>query len=60
MLINAQAAGAFIFVFCVLGCYLFFALMLLAVDFPLVLPEGDLSKKVKSVTDRRNAIEAKI
>ncbi|KAK5313327.1 hypothetical protein LTR46_010931, partial [Exophiala xenobiotica] len=38
-----KAAGAFVFVFCVFGWYLFFAMILLAVDFPLRLPTGDLS-----------------
>jgi len=53
------AAGAFVFVFCILGWYLFFALILLAVDFPFALPVGDLSTRIKSATDRKAAIEAK-
>ncbi|KAG0647504.1 hypothetical protein D0Z07_6692 [Hyphodiscus hymeniophilus] len=53
------AAGAFIFVFCILGWYLFFALILLAVDFPFAMPVGDLSTRIKSATDRKKAMEAK-
>lgn len=48
-----KAAGAFIFVFCVFGWYLFFTMMLLAVDFPLHLPTGDLSTIFKGASERK-------
>lgn len=54
------AAGAFIFVFCIFGWYLFLVLILLAVDFPVELPVGDLSTRIKSATDRRKARESKV
>ncbi|KAK5020666.1 hypothetical protein LTS07_011495 [Exophiala sideris] len=48
-----KAAGAFIFVFCVFGWYLFFTMILLAVDFPLRLPTGDLSTIFKGASERK-------
>ena len=47
-----QAAGAFVFTFCMSGWYLFFSLILSALDFPFELPLGDLSKRIPSMTDR--------
>ncbi|KAH0847570.1 hypothetical protein FOPE_00814 [Fonsecaea pedrosoi] len=47
-----KAAGAFIFVFCVFGWYLFFTMILMAVDFPLRLPTGDLSTILKGASER--------
>ncbi|KEF52983.1 uncharacterized protein A1O9_10890 [Exophiala aquamarina CBS 119918] len=48
-----QAAGAFIFVFCVFGWYLFLGMILSAVDFPFSLPTGDLSTKFKGASERK-------
>ncbi|OQU94530.1 hypothetical protein CLAIMM_00879 [Cladophialophora immunda] len=48
-----KAAGAFVFVFCVFGWYLFFTMILMAVDFPLNLPTGDLSTKIKGASERK-------
>lgn len=48
-----QAAGAFVFTFCMSGWYLWFSLIMSALDFPFELPLGDLSKKFPSMTDRQ-------
>lgn len=48
-----KAAGAFVFVFCVFGWYLFLTMILMAVDFPLNLPTGDLSTKFKGASERK-------
>lgn len=54
-----QLAGAsFIFVTDVLGWYLFFALMLAAIDAPFNLPVGDLSHRIKGASERAKAKEA--
>ncbi|KIW93768.1 uncharacterized protein Z519_05083 [Cladophialophora bantiana CBS 173.52] len=50
-----QAAGVFVFVFCVFGWYLFFTMILLAVDFPLNLPTGDLSTKIKGASEKKTS-----
>ncbi|KAK5089280.1 hypothetical protein LTR70_006795 [Exophiala xenobiotica] len=47
------AAGAVTFIICLLGWYLFFVQLLAAVDFPLNLPVGDLSRYVKGASDRK-------
>ena len=48
-----QYAGAgLLFVISLIGWYEFLALMLLSVEFPFVLPLGDLSTRVKSHGDR--------
>lgn len=47
------AAGALLFVVCLLGWYLFFVQLLAAVDFPLNLPVGDLSRFIKGASERR-------
>lgn len=47
------AAGALTFVICLLGWYLFFVQLLAAVDFPLNLPVGDLSRFVKGASERK-------
>lgn len=47
------AAGALTFIICLLGWYLFFVQLLAAVDFPLNLPVGDLSRFVKGASDRK-------
>lgn len=46
--IRVQASGAFVFAFCMLGFYLLFAQLLESVQFPLHLPVGDLSKRIRS------------
>ena len=48
------AAGAMTFVICLLGWYLFFVQLLAAVDFPLNLPVGDLSRFVKGASERKS------
>lgn len=48
------AAGGLTFVICLLGWYLFLVQLLAAVDFPLNLPVGDLSRFVKGASDRKN------
>ena len=45
-------AGALTFVVCLLGWYLFFVQLLAAVDFPLNLPVGDLSRFIKGASER--------
>lgn len=45
-------AGALTFVICLLGWYLFFVQLLAAVDFPLNLPVGDLSRFIKGASER--------
>ena len=45
------AAGAFAFITCLAGWWIFAALMLAAVDFPLVLPVGDLSAMIKGKSE---------
>lgn len=51
----ALAAGAMTFVICLLGWYLFFVQLLAAVDFPLNLPVGDLSRFIKGASEKKNA-----
>lgn len=43
------AGGGLLFAICLLGWYMFLALMLLSVEFPVVLPLGDLSTIVKGL-----------
>jgi uncharacterized protein len=45
-------AGALTFITCLLGWYLFFVQLLAAVDFPLNLPVGDLSRFIKGASER--------
>ena len=45
-------AGALTFVVCLLGWYLFFVQLCAAVDFPLNLPVGDLSRFIKGASER--------
>ena len=47
------AAGACDFIVCLLGWYLFFVQLLAAVDFPLNLPVGDLSRFIKGASERK-------
>jgi len=49
----AEAAGAFTFVTCMCGWYIFFAIMLASVDFPFDLPLVDLSSVVKGASEKR-------
>lgn len=49
------AAGGLTFVICLLGWYLFFVQLLAAVDFPLNLPVGDLSRFVKGASEKKSA-----
>ncbi|KAI9706949.1 MAG: hypothetical protein M1820_004535 [Bogoriella megaspora] len=53
------AAGAFSFVTCVGGWWIFFAIMLAALDFPFQVPVGDLSHIIKGASDRAKAKEEK-
>ncbi|KAH9868873.1 hypothetical protein J1614_007948 [Plenodomus biglobosus] len=48
-----EAAGAFFFVTCLCGWYIFLAIMLASVDFPLDLPLMDLSHIVKGASERK-------
>lgn len=50
-----HAAGGLTFVTCLLGWYLFFVQLLAAVDFPLNLPVGDLSRFIKGASERSKA-----
>jgi uncharacterized protein len=45
-----HAGGGFAFVSCLVGWYLFLVLLLVAVDFPLNLPVGDLSHIIKGAS----------
>jgi len=54
------AAGAFAFVTCADGWYLFAAIMLAALDFPFSLPVGDLSRFIKSATQRKRMAEGEV
>ncbi|KAF1946872.1 hypothetical protein EJ02DRAFT_499716 [Clathrospora elynae] len=49
----AEASGAFCFVTCLCGWYIFLAIMLASVDFPLDLPLVDLSTMVKGASEKR-------
>jgi uncharacterized protein len=48
-----HAGGGLAFAVCLLGWYLFFVLLLAAVDFPLNLPVGDLSRFIKGASDKK-------
>lgn len=52
--VYATAAGALTFIICLLGWYLFFVQLLAAVDFPLNLPVGDLSRFIKGASEKKN------
>lgn len=47
------AAGAFTFVTSIAGWWIFFAIMLASLDFPLALPVGDLSHIIKGASEKR-------
>ncbi|KAG9659651.1 GPR1/FUN34/YaaH-class plasma membrane protein-like protein, partial [Aureobasidium melanogenum] len=53
------AGGAITFVTDMCGWWIFFAIMLAALDFPFQLPVGDLSTFIKGASDRRKAKEEK-
>jgi uncharacterized protein len=46
-----HGGGALAFVSCLLGWYLFLVLLLAAVDFPMNLPVGDLSRVIKGASE---------
>ena len=50
-----EAAGALTFVICLLGWYLFLVQLLAAVDFPLNLPVGDLSRFIRGASEKAKA-----
>ena len=50
-----HAAGGLTFAVCLLGWYLFLVQLLAAVDFPLNLPVGDLSRFIKGASERAPA-----
>lgn len=52
-----QAAGACLFVCCMGGWYLLFALLLPTVDFPVQLPVGDLSHLIPGASERKSERE---
>lgn len=47
------ATGAFFFVTCLAGWWIFFAIMLAALDFPFQIPVGDLSTMIKGLSARK-------
>jgi len=49
------AAGASVFVTSMAGWYIFFAIMLAALDFPFQIPVGDLSTLIKGASERKKA-----
>lgn len=55
-----QAAGALAFVVCMLGWYIWMAIMLASLDFPFQLPVGDLSKYVKGASEKRKPAEHEV
>jgi succinate-acetate transporter protein len=52
-----KAAGACTFVTCVAGWWIFFAIMLAALDFPFQIPVGDLSTLIKGASERAKTAE---
>jgi uncharacterized protein len=50
-----KAGGACGFVAAMSGWYLFFALMLAGVDFPIALPVGDLSAILKGASEKKSS-----
>jgi len=51
------AAGAFTFVTCLAGWWIFFAIMLAALDFPFQIPVGDLSTMIKGFSEKQKVKE---
>jgi len=52
-----KAAGAFVFVTSMAGWWIFFAIMLAALDFPFQIPVGDLSTMIKGFSEKQKAKE---
>lgn len=52
-----KAGGAFTFVTSMAGWWIFFAIMLAALDFPFQIPVGDLSTMIKGASERKKAEE---
>lgn len=52
-----KAAGAFTFVTALAGWWIFFAIMLAALDFPFQIPVGDLSTMIKGYSEKQKAKE---
>jgi len=52
-----KAAGACVFVTSMAGWWIFFAIMLAALDFPFQIPVGDLSTLIKGASERQKAQE---
>ncbi|KAH0829322.1 hypothetical protein AYO21_05728 [Fonsecaea monophora] len=52
-----HSAGGITFAVCLLGWYLFFVQLLAAVDFPLNLPVGDLSRYIRGASERAEKTE---
>jgi succinate-acetate transporter protein len=48
-----KAAGAFTFVTCMAGWWIFFAIMLAVLDFPIQIPVGDLSTMIKGFSEKQ-------
>lgn len=48
-----QTAGAFGFICSLTGWWIFFALILAAVDFPLNVPVGDLSGMIRGMSEKK-------
>ncbi|KAF4991918.1 hypothetical protein FDECE_13860 [Fusarium decemcellulare] len=53
-----KAAGAFTFIFCIFGWYLWLGMLLDAVDFPLRIPVGDLSTRFAGASERKKRQES--
>lgn len=52
-----QAAGALAFVVCMLGWYIWMAIMLASLDFPFQLPVVDLSRFIKGASEKKKSPE---
>jgi len=54
-----HAGAALLLILTLLGWYIWYALILLAVDFPIRLPLGDLSMIIKGATENAAAKQSK-
>ena len=52
-----QAAGALTFITSMAGWWIFFAIMLASLDFPLAIPVGDLSHIIKGASTRKAIVK---
>jgi succinate-acetate transporter protein len=52
-----KAAGGCLFVTCMAGWWIFFAIMLAALDFPFQIPVGDLSTMIKGASEKQKRKE---